>query len=641
METSPRAIVESGRKPRVVSPFRFPPSLSAKHEEELRKRAISREFALASGVRTAADNELRELNFQASLPCEERSKGLQGICFPYVDLDLMAEAAWRIKPDTGFTLADGSHPKYLSRIGDRVRAYFPHTTTRELLADPKVNAVITEGEYKALAIAEALEKAEPKRKFAVIGLQGVNGGWHRERHVVPTADGGHEKRPVGPPGLIDDLQAVEWKKRTVYVCFDSDVASRKHASAFKQSKYAGAWGAEFVLAELLRARGAEVRIVEIPDGGDSEKVGADDYIARHGRYAFLKLLWNNWTARRDVDGALYRPNPEALVFVEARELARVRPPRPVFVIDRLLPEGGTLMVAATPKVGKSGIALNAAKAVATGEDFLGVFPVRRGRCVYVQTEMPAWAMAERLKLMGELPEGMLIHTPGRFKLNLWEEDGYQKRRETGNRERVAGLIEALRAQAASLVIFDPLRHFHTLNEMNVDHVAHLFEVFRAIGRAVPCGVMIVHHHRKTARSQVEYEGAEDMSGSRALFGEADSIVSVYRRVRRSDDTRRYKMVSDLRHAETPEPMELFRMGGENAMLWTAEPWTDTPSGQADESLQRILAVLGRDPMARHRAKAIEEMTGIKRTVLYGKLSRLVRSGQVRKEGNLYYVSEEE
>ena len=132
METSSEATVETDRKPRVVSPFRFPPSLSAKHEEELRKRAISREFALASGVRTAADNELRELNFQASLPHEERSKGLQGICFPYVDLELKAEAAWRIKPDTTFTLSDGSHPKYLSRVGDKARALLPpHDHSRD------------------------------------------------------------------------------------------------------------------------------------------------------------------------------------------------------------------------------------------------------------------------------------------------------------------------------------------------------------------------------------------------------------------------------------------------------------------------------------------------------------------------------
>jgi hypothetical protein len=40
----------------------------------LRKRAISKEFALASGVRTAADNELRELNFQASRQKECVSK---------------------------------------------------------------------------------------------------------------------------------------------------------------------------------------------------------------------------------------------------------------------------------------------------------------------------------------------------------------------------------------------------------------------------------------------------------------------------------------------------------------------------------------------------------------------------------------
>jgi hypothetical protein len=153
--------------------------------------------------------------------------------------------------------------------------------------------------------------------------------------------------------------------------------------------------------------------------------------------------------------------------------------------------------------------------------------------------------------------------------------------------------------------------------------------------------MIVHHHRKTARSQVEYEGAEDMSGSGALFGEADSIVSLYKKTRRSDDTRRYKMVFDLRHAETPEPMEMFRMGGENSMLWTAEPWTDTPSGQADESPERIPAVLSKDRMARFKARAIEEMAGIMRTALYGKLNQLVRSGQVKKEGNLYYIEKGE
>jgi hypothetical protein len=81
-------IVLENEKDRAVSPFRFPPSLSVQHEEELRKRGISKEFALASGVRSAYDNELRDLNFQASLPHEVRKKGLQGVNLPSIVADI-------------------------------------------------------------------------------------------------------------------------------------------------------------------------------------------------------------------------------------------------------------------------------------------------------------------------------------------------------------------------------------------------------------------------------------------------------------------------------------------------------------------------------------------------------------------------
>ena len=68
------------------SRFTVPGSLTPRHAEELKKRGISADFAIRSGVRTAADNELRDLGFGAALPLEERKKGLQGICFEYRDL---------------------------------------------------------------------------------------------------------------------------------------------------------------------------------------------------------------------------------------------------------------------------------------------------------------------------------------------------------------------------------------------------------------------------------------------------------------------------------------------------------------------------------------------------------------------------
>jgi hypothetical protein len=96
---------------------------------------------------------------------------------------------------------------------------------------------------------------------------------------------------------------------------------------------------------------------------------------------------------------------------------------------------------------------------------------------------------------------------------------------------------------------------------------------------------------------------------------------------------------DLRHAETPEPMELFRMWRRELHVvdcGTVDGYTIRSGG---ESLDRILAVLSKDHLARYKAKAIEDMVGIKRTAVYGKLNSLVRSGQIKKDGNLYYVSD--
>jgi hypothetical protein len=86
-----------------LSGFKFPPEIIQRHREELKKRGISPEFAMQSKVRTAADNELRELGFDASLPAEERKKGLQGICFEYRDL-AGNTTSYRIKPDLAFSL---------------------------------------------------------------------------------------------------------------------------------------------------------------------------------------------------------------------------------------------------------------------------------------------------------------------------------------------------------------------------------------------------------------------------------------------------------------------------------------------------------------------------------------------------------
>ena len=238
----------------------FPASLSERHREGFRKRGISPEFAIESGCRTLADNEARDLNFQASLPIDERSKGLQGILFTYRTLDGSRDPNHRLKPDLRFSL-NGKQAKYLSRKGDPLRPYFPSTTLPDHAANAKINVIITEGEFKTLSLAENIVPV-CSRKTCVIGLQGVNSGWHRDKITITRPDGTKEDKKEGHPHLVDELETWEWAKRVVYICFDSDVGSEAQAAEFKKNKRLGAMGAEHTLVQLLRARGADVRIVD-------------------------------------------------------------------------------------------------------------------------------------------------------------------------------------------------------------------------------------------------------------------------------------------------------------------------------------------------------------------------------------------
>ena len=70
--------------------------------------------------------------------------------------------------------------------------------------------------------------------------------------------------------LLDGLAALPWKDRTVYIIFDSDIATKPEVQR-----------AESELAKALTAKGANVRCVRLPSGPRGKKVGLDDYLLTH------------------------------------------------------------------------------------------------------------------------------------------------------------------------------------------------------------------------------------------------------------------------------------------------------------------------------------------------------------------------
>lgn len=603
---------------------------SERHRDEFIRRAVTPEFAAKSGCTYFADNEIRNMGFSAGLPSDQQSNGLQGIAFKYSPFDPELTAIWRIKPDKAPMMPDGRPAKYLSRKGDPQRVFYPHTTLLEHQTDVKVNILITEGEFKALALAEKVCPIA-SRKTCVIGLNGVNGGWHRDKITKPNPDGTHTTVKEGAIHLADELEDWIWTKRVVYIVFDSDVGTKRHATEFKRAKTSGSIGAEYTLAKLLRSKGAEVRIVVIPHPLNSEKMGADDYIAKYGEHQMLQVIYRGWVTERNIEAILMKEAAGSITFETAEALIASNPQKPPFVLDGILPVGGTMILAGQAGIGKSGVALNIGHAVANGEDFLGCIKVMQGPVAYIQAEIPRAHMAERIKSMGTWPSNLYMLNMFKLQLNYWEQDGFNKRRETGNREAVSALALALKEIGPKLVIFDPLKNFHSLSVNDSEGMTHLFEIFHSMAIKLECGICIVHHNRKTARSNIKYEGQEDMLGSSALANEPDAILSMYA-LKRKDETFRYKLLfSKLRHDAPKKPLELLKWGKEDSFRWEAGEWKDeTTEGDTPWKIIEAMQKIGSG-----QVKDIAHKACIPQSTLYPHLRKLVSEGKLKKKDNLY------
>lgn len=150
--------------------------------------------------------------------------------------------------------------RYLQPPHSGVHAYLPRVdgvNWLELLLNPDQPLLITEGEIKALAATLA--------GFPTIGLGGVE-NWHSARDGSP---------------LIEELAAVEWEERNVYICYDSDVASKPQVAYAAQR-----------LASELAARGAIVFDAGLPSLSTS-KVGLDDYLVQNGKRSLEEHLTNS------------------------------------------------------------------------------------------------------------------------------------------------------------------------------------------------------------------------------------------------------------------------------------------------------------------------------------------------------------
>jgi len=244
MIRSTEAAVFNGRK------------LHPNHLDDLRRSGLTDATIEAAKLYS----EHRHTEIGVSLNWAKPPKRLGSVLvFPFHRPDGAYTGYCRVKPDTPrVDKASGKPIKYESPRGRGNEIYFPPGIAAAI-EDPTAPLVLTEGEKKALAATQ--------EGFPCIGLVGIY-GW----------------KAKGSAALPPALAAIAWKGRTVYIAFDSDMADNENVAT------ACAW-----LAAVLKAQGAEVRVVHFPHGPEGEdgkpaKTGLDDYLVSHGAGELHRLL---------------------------------------------------------------------------------------------------------------------------------------------------------------------------------------------------------------------------------------------------------------------------------------------------------------------------------------------------------------
>lgn len=258
------------RKKAPVLPTAPDAALRALAEAKLASSGLTLEDAAQLGIKLLTPAETMQTHVDhAKFP-------YSSLLFPYFDpagalIKEGAQPIFRLRfldapasdPNKGILTGKKSKPlRYAQPPNTAPYPYYAaNQDWSEILADTDQTLIITEGELKA---AKAC-----KEGFPTIGLGGVH-SWKS-----------HKKGIEWLPHLAEPW--VQWAKRKVVICFDSDYATNPQVC-----------DAIHALGEQLERRGAYVHLVTLPTLPDFEgKVGLDDFLTFGGPSAdgaFTTLL---------------------------------------------------------------------------------------------------------------------------------------------------------------------------------------------------------------------------------------------------------------------------------------------------------------------------------------------------------------
>ncbi len=258
----------------------------------------------------AAEAGLRRVDSMTGGTLVGRTKGdFAGIAIPYTRPGVERMHTYRLRRDhpdlvRGTDNEIKEKAKYVAPPNRGNVLYFAPGTAPDALKETSLPVIVTEGEFKVLALSRLAGHKVERPRFLPVGLSGV---WNW-RGIVGKVTGPDGRRR-DEKGAISDLDLIEWKGRRVCVAFDADAGDNPSVMA-----------ARWQLSSELIARGAVVGVLEWPL---AEGKGIDDWLANRGPDVVLRALegvqygdWRSRLLRSKKDGEIRSCTENAALFLE-------------------------------------------------------------------------------------------------------------------------------------------------------------------------------------------------------------------------------------------------------------------------------------------------------------------------------------
>ena len=207
-----------------------------------------------------------------------------------------------------------------------------------------------------------------------------------------------------------------------------------------------------------------------------------------------------------------------------------KPPKPI-IDDGILLDGTLLMIVAKAKHQKTFLAQNMAISIAFGSDFAGFKVLEAKKVLYFMAEGGYYPNRDRIqKMCSEQTSNLVMGYPSYLPINRDEEFNH--------------LIETIKLEKPDVLILDPLKRFHDVDENSASQMGDVFGRIRKIIEEFKLSVIIIHHTGK-----VTSKGGR---GSSVIMGEYDSCIEM---TKHKDGKTILKF--DMRHVETPPTKEII------------------------------------------------------------------------------------